>query len=144
MLIEIIKILVATFVGTLSFCVMFHSPKKAIVPAALIGTLTYILYFVANQLGLSVTLSTLVASAIGSVVAQLASRRMKIIATVFIIAAMIPLVPGLGLYQSMAMLASGDAAAAMQLGISTMKIVLMLALGMSVGAFVFGAAQKQA
>lgn len=143
MLPEMIKLPVFSFLGTLGFCLLFHFPKRAILPAALLGAFTYLLCFILTKLGLSSTLSNLLAAATGSIFAHMASRKMKIIATAFIIASMIPLVPGLGLYECMAMLATGDTDTALQLGISTMKIVLMLALGMGVGSFVFTASPKR-
>jgi len=142
MALEIIKLFVFSFLGTLGFSILFHSPKKALLPAALLGAFTYLLCFLLTKLGLSATLANLLAAATGSVLAHLASRKMKIIATVFIIAAMIPLVPGLGLYECMAKLAMGDTASALSIGIATMKTVLMLALGMGVGSFVFAANPK--
>ncbi len=143
MVIEILKALLTSFLGTLGFCVIFHAPKRSLLPAALSGAMTYLVYFLCVKWGLSATMANLIAAAIGSILAQLAARKTKIIATVFLIASVIPLVPGLGLYECMAMLATGAAATALKMGLDTMKIVLMLALGISVGTFVFGTGQKK-
>ena len=69
-----------------------------------------------------------------SIGAQLNARRLKMIATVFVTIAILPLVPGLGLYRAMSAFAQGQTA----LGASTlahaMALVVMIALGIGFGA----------
>ena len=70
-----------------------------------IGTLTALLRFLKEgQINIKVAL----VAALG---AQIAARRLKMIATVFVTIAILPLVPGVGLYRAMSALAMGDMAA---------------------------------
>ena len=74
-------------------------------------------------------------SLFGALAGLLCARRMKIIGTVFLMSAIVPVVPGLGLYRMMAALGQGQLAAGAELGISAMITVAMIALGVGAGAF---------
>jgi len=86
------------------------------------------------ELGLGETAAMFLGALIASIGAQASARRLKMIATVFVTIAIIPLVPGLGLYRAMRGFAQGQTA----LGASTlahaMALVVMIALGIAVGA----------
>lgn len=140
---EIIQMLVTSFVGSLGFGLMLHAPRRALLPAAGLGAASYLVsYLLLNVFGFSSAMANLIAASAASILSQWAARRMRMIALVFLATALIPLVPGLGLYQCMSQLAAGDNVMALQTGVETMKIILMLALGMGFGTFVFGTAHK--
>ena len=140
---EIIQMLVTSFVGSLGFGLMLHAPRRALLPAAGLGAASYLVsYLLLNVVGFSSAMANLIAASTASILSQWAARRMRMIALVFLATALIPLVPGLGLYQCMSQLAAGNNVMALQTGVETMKIILMLALGMGFGTFVFGTAHK--
>ena len=125
----------AGFLGTLGFGILLQAPRKALLAASLIGGATYGLYWLLHALGASVMMAMFVAASVGSVMAQLAARRKRMVATIFITLAIITLVPGLGLYRCMAYLAQGQSALGAQTGLEAMGSVLMIALGIGVGTF---------
>ena len=61
------------------------------------------------------------------------------IATVFVTIAILPLVPGLGLYRAMSALATGDMSLAASMAAHTMALILMIALGIGLGSALAGA-----
>ena len=71
--------------------------------------------------------------------AQIAARRLKMIATVFVTIAILPLVPGVGLYRAMSALATGDMMAGASIAAHTMALILMIALGIGLGTALVGA-----
>ena len=71
------------------------------------------------------------AALFGSLLAQFCARKMRMIATIFL------LVPGLGLYRCMEQLGHQQYALGAQTGILTMAGILMMALGIGVGSFLF-------
>lgn len=71
--------------------------------------------------------------------AQIAARRLKMIATVFVTIAILPLVPGVGLYRAMSALAMGDMAAGASVAAHTMALIVMIALGIGLGTALVGA-----
>ena len=62
---------------------------------------------------------------------------MQMIASIFVLLSMIPLVPGLGLYRCMSFLAQEMYSAGADAGVRAMVDVVMIALGLAVGSFLF-------
>ena len=60
---------------------------------------------------------------------------MKIIGTVFLMSAIIPVVPGLGLCRMMEAVGQRQFAAGAETGVSAMITIVMIALGLGAGAF---------
>lgn len=126
-----------SFVGTLGFAILLHAPKRAWLPASLIGALTYTLYWSLKQCALDDPSAMFVAALFGSLMAQFCARRMRMIATIFLLLSVVALVPGLGLYRCMEQLGRNEYALGAQTGILTMAGILMMALGIGVGSFLF-------
>lgn len=139
MLLGAVRMFVAAFLGTLGFALLLHAPKRAWLPASAIGAAAYTLYWVLNQAGMSMTLSVFVGALAGSLLAQGCARKMRMIATIFITLSIVAMVPGLGLYRCMALLAQGENAAGVRTGVEAMMTILMIALGLGVGSFLFRA-----
>ena len=85
-----------SFVGTLGFAILLHAPKRAWLPASLIGAMTYTLYWSLKQLSLDEAASMFLAALFGSLLAQFCARKMRMIATIFLLLSVVALVPGLG------------------------------------------------
>ncbi len=129
--------LVSSFVGTLGFAIFMHAPKRAWLPASAVGGVAYLLYWALLQLGLYEPAAVFVGALLGSVLGQYLARRMQMIASIFVLLSMIPLVPGLGLYRCMHYLAQGQYSAGAAAGVTAMVDVVMIALGLAVGSFLF-------
>lgn len=129
--------LISSFVGTLGFAIFMHAPKKAWLPASAIGGVAYALYWVLIQLGVSAVLSIFIAALLGSVLGQYCARKMHMIASIFVLLSMIPLVPGLGLYRCMHFLAQEMYSAGADAGVRAMVDIVMIALGLAMGSFIF-------
>ena len=74
-----------SFVGTLGFAILLHAPKRAWLPASLIGAMTYTLYWSLKQLSLDEAASMFLAALFGSLLAQFCARKMRMIATIFLL-----------------------------------------------------------
>ena len=106
-----------SFVGTLGFAILLHAPKRAWLPASLIGAMTYTLYWSLKQLSLDEAASMFLAALFGSLLAQFCARKMRMIATIFLLLSVVALVPGLGLYRCMEQLGHQQYALGAQTGI---------------------------
>ena len=137
MLGELLVAFVSSFIGTLGFGVLLHTPKKALLWGGLLGGAGYLTYFGMLRLGLTEPLAMLLGAMLASTAAQILARRMRMIATVFVAMSIIPFVPGLGLYRCMSYLAQGQNAAGLSAGVAAMSSILMIALGVGVGTFLF-------
>ena len=133
------RMFLSAFLGTLGFALLLHAPRRSWLPASVIGAVAYTLFWVLNQAGLSLTLSVFTGALVGSLLAQLCARKMRMIATIFVTLSIVAMVPGLGLYRCMALLAQGENAAGVRAGVEAMSTILMIALGLGVGNFLFRA-----
>lgn len=133
----ILRALLGSFAGTVGFAMLVHVPKKSWLPCGLIAALSYLVYWLLTAVaGLADPIGIFAGSLVGSVIGQLSARKMKTIATVFVMAAVVPVVPGLGLYRMMALLGQGNMAAGGSQGIAAMITIAMIVLGISMGSFV--------
>lgn len=134
------KMFLAAFLGTMGFALLLHAPKRAWLPASAIGAAAYTLYWVLNQAGISMPMSIFIGALAGSLLAQGCARKMRMIATIFITLSIVAMVPGLGLYRCMSLLAQGENAKGVRSGVEAMTTIVMIALGIGVGNFLFRAA----
>lgn len=134
---EMIRALATSFVGTLGFAALLHAPRRAWLPASAIGGVGYLLYWALLQAGFGDPAAIFVGALVSSLLAQLAARQMRMIATIFVTLSIIPFVPGLGLYRCMALLTQGESDAGLQVGAAAMASIVMIALGLGVGSFLF-------
>lgn len=132
-----VRIFLSAFFGTLGFALLLHAPRKAWVPASIIGAAAYSLYWLLHEAGLGMPISIFIGALAGSLMAQGCARKMRMIATIFVTLSIVALVPGLGLYRCAALLAQGENAAGVRTGVEAMTTITMIALGLGVGSFLF-------
>ncbi len=137
-ILELLKTFVCAFIAAFGFGGLLRAPKRALVPSSIIGALGYLCYILLVSAGLSESVAMFISAFGASLSAQFAARRMKIIATVFVIVSMLPLIPGLGLYRAMRAFAVGDTALGADTASQTMILILMIALGVGLGTSVMG------
>ena len=108
MLIYYLRDIVACFGATIFYCIIMSLPKKALWMSSLSSALTYIIYRVVFLSIDSEYMGYLAASCFAALSAEVLARACKMPATIFIFPAVIPLVPGLGLYRTMLCLVQSD------------------------------------
>ena len=131
---EIPRAVLGSFLGTLGFAMLVHMPKRAWLASGLIAAFSYMVYWGVLRLGLSEPSSIFLGALCGSLAGQLCARKMKIIGTVFLMSAVVPVVPGLGLYRMMAFLGQSRISDGASMGIHAMITIAMIALGLGAGA----------
>ena len=123
--------LITAFLGSCGFAMMFGLRRRYLLPASLGGMLGWIIYLAMDAWTGSGFLSCLVAAAFGVLYAELLARRLKTPATLFVIPAIVPLVPGSTLYEAMSCAVRGDLDAARAYGSRTLELALAIAAGIS-------------
>lgn len=136
MITGLIWTMLSSTLGTFGFALLLHAPRKAWLSASLIGGLGYTLYWGLMQIGWGEPAAMFVGVLVASILAQVAARKMRMIATIFITLAIIPCVPGLGLYRCMAYLGQGMNAEGLRTGVNAMICIGMIALALGVGSFI--------
>lgn len=124
-----------SLMATLGFCVIFHVPTRHMPVAAGIGGIGWVIYQLCVFYDVSVVISCFLASCAVGLLSDLASRTLKDASTIFIIPGILCLVPGSGMYNTMAAMVEGDLKAAASTGSSTLMMAGAIALGLlTVGA----------
>ncbi len=128
---KIIIQLVTAFLGSGGFSMLFGLRRRYLVLASMGGMLGWVIYLAVNAWLHSGFLSCLVAAAFGLVYAEVLARRLKTPATLFVIPAIVPLVPGGTLYYAMSYAVRGELDAAREYGLETLEYALAIAAGIS-------------
>ncbi len=132
MLIYYLRDFVACFGATIFYCIIMQLPKKALWISSLSSALTYIVYRVAFLSIESEYMGYLAASCFAALSAEILARACKMPATIFIFPAVIPLVPGLGLYRTMLCLVQSDMSGFASEGTKTLIISGIIAVTVAV------------
>ena len=101
-----------SFLATVGFSIFFNSPKKSLLPAGIIGAIGW----------------TLAATLI-SLLSEILARKMKFPAIIFVIPGILPLIPGLGLYNTMLSLVEGSYSNAISIGTDALFVSASIAMG---------------
>ena len=128
----------ASLVAGAGFGALFYGPKKAVLWGSMLGVAGYMAYWAVMHLGVSESAAMFAGTLIAAVGGHLAARKVKMIATAFVTIAIMPLVPGLGLYRAMSALAQGDMSLGAATGAHSMVLILMISLGIAFGSAIIG------
>lgn len=116
--------------ATFFFTILFRTPKKAVFVATVMGGFGYVLYDMC-RVAFSLTVGYFLGTLFISVCAEFLARRRKIPALVFITPAVIPLVPGVGLYQTMRLFVYGETMAGLEKCIETLTCAGVMAVAIA-------------
>lgn len=120
---------IAAFISTFAFGIVFNIKDKNLFFAALCGALGWFVYKFSLMFGISDTTALFLASLALSTYSEVFARILKTPVTTFVIAALIPLVPGGGMYYTMVEAITGDIMKSLEIGIKTIASAGSLALG---------------
>jgi uncharacterized membrane protein YjjB (DUF3815 family) len=133
---DLIQILTAT-IGTLGFSIYFRVSEKNVIASTFGGALSWAVYLVVFHFSQNLFLANLVATLMIFGYSEIVARIMKAPANIFLIPAIIPLLPGNALYYTMRGLVDGDKEMFYNYGISTAIIAFGIATGIVAGSILF-------
>ena len=125
----IIVAALGAFGGTLGYAYILNAPKNTILPASFIGLAGYMAYVLLGMAGFGTMSAYFLSTVLVSVVCELLARKMRTPATIFLLSALVPLVPGYNFYLAMLALVENRGAAAAQEGMVAVQIVAAIAIG---------------
>lgn len=120
---------ISSFTATFGFGILFNIKGNKLFLAGIGGMLGGVVYYLCKELLYSEVLSLFLASIAFSLYSEILSRICRTPVTTFIICALIPLVPGKGMYETMRYAVAGNAITALQTGLDTLSYAGSLALG---------------
>lgn len=124
--------LITSFVGALGFALFFNVNPRYIPAASVGGLLAWALYWLLFQAMGQIFVPCVVASTFAATYAEVTARICRVPATVFFIIAVIPLVPGRGLFYTMSAAVNADWASFTTQGTSTFLFAAGIAAGICI------------
>lgn len=129
---KIVIELLAAFIMVLTFGILFQAPKKSLLLLGFTGAISWSGYVVSMILIDNVVVSVFIASIMVGICGEIFSRIMRIPVTVFVINGIIPLVPGISVYDTMFFLIKGKYIEGVKTGIDTILIGGAIALAIAI------------
>lgn len=133
MLEGLLRAIVSGYVGAAGFGALLHAPKKGIFWGAAIGSVGYTAYWLIFHLSGAELPAMFVGALLAAVLGQIAARKLHMISTIFVTIAILPLVPGIGLYRAMSAMGQGDMMTGAKTAVHAMSLILMIVLGTGMG-----------
>ena len=131
---------VAAFLGTVAFSVLFSVPKEHYPLCGTIGGLGWLICWICtNPFHMSAVTGSFIATVFIVTASRIASTVRKCPVTLFLIADIFPLVPGIGIYRTVYYTLMQESAQSLYYGRQTIGIALAMVLGI---VFVFEIPQK--
>ena len=130
--------LLACLVASACFSVLMHQPWSTVPVSALIASAGYGLFLLLGKSTMGYFLATLT---IG-IACEICARVMKRAATLFVTGAIIPLVPGVGLYNTMRHVVEGNYHEAVNVGAATILGICGIALAITMSSVLFSALHR--
>ena len=117
------------FIGCIGFSVYFNIHDFGIVLCSFGGILTFTAYLVAQRMGVGIIYANLLGGIVASVYAELMARLRQFPAISYLVVSLFPLLPGAGIYYTMAYAVDNEMTLFAAKGYQTAAIAGALALG---------------
>lgn len=135
--IMIIKYVISCFIACIGYGILFNIHGRKLLLVGLAGALGTLVYELALASQMSTILSLFVAAIVIGIYSEVMARICKCPVTIFVVCALIPFVPGGGMYKTMLYAIQGDVYQALTTCIETITASFVLVLGiLAVGPFV--------
>lgn len=120
--------MIYAFFATIFFCIIFNLRSKRLIYSGIAGVLGWFIYLFFKQNHSSV-FSFLMSSIAITIYSEIISKKIRTTATVILIPALIPLVPGSGIYFTMSNLVQNNFNEAFKIGMETIFITVSITVG---------------
>lgn len=127
---DLLKYFIICLLATFFFAIIFKVPNKALLPSSLLGAFGYILFLCLSSDASNYMSAYFIATLAITICSEILARIMKMPATVFTVPAIIPLVPGVGLYTTMMYLVQNQGDLASKTGASAILSIIAMAMAM--------------
>lgn len=121
--------IIYAFIVSMGFGILFNVRDKNLFFAGLGGTIGWFFYMITMEHTSSAMLAIFIGSIAISACAEIFSRVLKNPVTLFLICALIPLVPGSGMYYTVFYAVQGELMDSISMGFETLALAGLIALG---------------
>lgn len=139
----VVTALVTSFFGSVGYACTFNTRARRLVMAGFGGLIGWTAYLITGYFMFSEPMKYFIAAIVINVYAEIMAVSQKAPSTVFIVSAIMPLVPGGMLYRTMRFAVTKKWGDFGKLGVETLSIALALALGMLIANSVIKSMRKR-
>lgn len=130
------------FISIFAFAVYLETPKKHLVKAGIVGAISGIVYLVGMKIWNGEVLASFAAALAVSLVSNILARKFKTPVTLFLVAGILPIVPGAGMYRTVHYILNGDDAMVSYYLTQTLEIAGAIALAVFIVDSIFRGASR--
>ena len=134
---ELILVTTGCFLAVSGFAVLVETPRKYILQAGFAGACGGWVYFFSMQNGLDAVPASFLSALVIALLAHIFARIFKAPVTVFLIAGILPTVPGAGMYRTVYYIIADDRAQSSYYLMQTLEIAGVIALAIFIVDAVF-------
>ena len=121
-----------SFFATVGFAIFLNAPKSTLISSGFVGGLGWSVFYYLVKLSGNDILANFIAALLVSYISEILARKLRQPAIIFIIPGIIPLVPGLGMYNTMLYLVQHDYNQAIAKGADVLFVGGAISLGILV------------
>lgn len=125
---DLILAVLGSFIAITGFAVLVETPRKYVLQAGIAGACGGGVYFFSVQRGMDVVTASFLSALAISLLAHIFARVFKAPVTVFLIAGILPTVPGAGMYRTVYYIIADDRTHAAYYLVQTLEIAGVIAL----------------
>ena len=126
---------IGAFIAIFSFAIMLETPKKYLPYAGIVGAIGWLVYLLMLAKSPNEILATFLSALAIALVSQIFARVLKLPVTVFLVAGILPTVPGAGMYRIVYYFIQND----MDMAAHYLALTLELAGAIAIGIFLVDA-----
>ena len=134
---------IGAFLAIMAFAIMLETPKKYLWCAGTVGAIGWFVYLLAERQGMNTIVATFISAAVIAFVSHIFARIFKTPVTVFLIAGILPTVPGAGMYKVVYHLIQRDSQMSAHYLVTTLELAGVIALALFVVDAIFRFTQKE-
>ncbi|MBY9079653.1 threonine/serine exporter family protein [Paenibacillus sp. HN-1] len=121
--------LLTSFIASATFCILFNTPRRMLLPCGLAGMLGWMVYLLLSP-DWKPVVATFFATVIVGAVSQIFARVFKMPVIIFSVGGIIPLVPGGLAYDAMRRFVEDDYSTALQVAVQALLLSGAIAAGL--------------
>lgn len=131
-----------TFIAIYGFAVVQETPKRYLVRAALVGAISGVIYWVSIKWGAGEVSAAFYSAIMAAMLSHIFARVYKVPVTLFLVAGILPTVPGAGMYRTVSnFIAENDTLTMINLT-QTLQTAGVIALAIFIVDSLFGVSRK--
>lgn len=141
-MVQILIEVIGCFIAIFSFGFIIHIPNRYLLRAGVIGAIAGMIYLICVEMGMNIVLSNFISAFIISIICHLCARMFKTPVTLFLVAGILPTVPGAGMYSTVYYFLEADQKMASAYLVQTLEVAGVIALAIFIVDTIFKAFQR--